>query len=73
MRVFKLKKGGETENVEETLVILNRDIDSELLKRAINICADDNLNIKETLEYLDEQLRCIDDFTSADNLFTFYC
>lgn len=72
MKVFKIRKGGETENVEEAVVILNRDIDGELLKRAINICADDNLTVQQTLYYLDEQLQCID-YSTFDDLFTFYC
>ena len=72
MKIFKIRKGGETENVEEALVILNRDIDGELLKRAVNICADENLNVQQTIYYLDEQLKCIDYYT-FDDLFTFYC
>jgi len=71
MRVFKLKKGGETENVEEAIVILNRAIDDELLKKAINICADNNFDLNEILKYLDEQFNCLD-FASLSNLDTFY-
>lgn len=72
MRVFKLKKGGETENVDEVIVILTRPIDDELLKKAINICADNQLDINQTLDYIDEQFNCLD-FASLGNLETFYC
>ena len=72
MRVFKLKKGGETENADEVIVVLNRLIDDELIKKAINICADQNLTLNATINYIQEQFNCID-FTTSDDLFTFYC
>lgn len=72
MRIFKLKKGGETENVEEVIVVLNRTIDDVLLKKAINICADNNFTIHETLKYIEDQFNCIS-FTSLSDLETFYC
>ena len=72
MRVFKLKKGGETENVDEAIVILTRDIDEELLKKAINICADNNYTVEQTLHYIDEQFNCLD-FANFTDLETFYC
>lgn len=72
MRVFKLKKGGETENVDELLIVLNRDIDDELLTKAINICAEKDFNILQTKFYLENQFNCID-FVEDDDLKTFYC
>lgn len=72
MRVFKLRKGGETENAEEVIVILTRAIDDELLKKAVNICADNNYDINKTLNYIDEQFNCLD-FASLSDLETFYC
>lgn len=72
MRVFKLKKGGETENAPEILVVLNRDIDEELLTKAINICAAKDFILMETKMYLEHQFNCID-FVENDDLKTFYC
>lgn len=72
MRIFKLKKGGEIENVEEAIVILTRAIDDELIKKAINICASNNFTVNETLNYIDEQFNCLD-FASLSDLETFYC
>lgn len=72
MRLFKLKKGGETENADVVIVVLNRLIDDVLLKKAINLCADNNYTINETLEYIDDQFKCIS-FTSLSDLETFYC
>ena len=72
MRVFKLKKGGEVENADEVIVILSRTIDDELLKKAINICAENNYSVEQTLKYIDEQFNCID-FASFSDLETFYC
>ncbi len=72
MRVFKLKKGGETENTEEVIIMLSREIDRELIMKAINICAERNFNIAATMNYLDEQFHCIEDTSSLD-LETFYC
>lgn len=72
MQIFKLQKGGEVENPETVIVILKRTIDDELLKKAINICAENNFNVTETLNYLEEQFNCIN-FTSFSDLKTFYC
>ncbi len=72
MRIFKLMKGGEVENTEEVIVVLNRLIDDELLKKAINICASNNFTINETLDYIDLQFNCID-FNTSEDLNTFYC
>lgn len=72
MRVFKLKKGGETENVDEAIVILTRAIDDELIEKAINMCAEKDYTPKETIKYLDEQFNGVNDAT-YDGLKTFYC
>lgn len=72
MKIFKLKKGGQTENVEEVTIVLSRIIDDELLKKAINICAKNDFTVSETIDYLNEQFNCID-YISFDDLETFYC
>ena len=72
MRIFKLQKGGETENVDDAIIVLSRPIDDELIKKAINICADNNFSLNETIKYLDEQFNCLD-FVTLSNLETFYC
>lgn len=72
MRIFKIKKGGKTENPEEAVVILTRDVDGELLTKAVNICADKEMNVQQTIYYLKEQFDCIE-FATFDDLFTFYC
>ena len=72
MRIFKLKKGGETENVDEGIIVLNRDIDSELLKKAVNICAEKNYNVADTVKYVQEQFDCVE-FTAFGDLDTLYC
>jgi len=72
VRVFKLKKGGETENARELLIVLTRDIDDELLTKAINICAEKEFDINQTKIYLELQFNCID-FVENDDLKTFYC
>ena len=72
MKIFKLKKGGQTENVEEVTIILRRIIDDELLTKAINICAKNDFTVSETIDYLNEQFDCID-YISFDDLETFYC
>ena len=72
MRIFKIKKGGETENVEEVTVVLTKIIDDELLKKAINICADNNFSLEETIKYIEDQFNCVG-FVTFDDLFTFYC
>lgn len=71
MQIFKLKKGGETENVKETVVVLHRDIDEELLKSAINIVAKDNPNnVYDVIEYLGNQFDNISLY--EDDVETFY-
>lgn len=72
MKIFKIKKGGDTENPEEAIVVLTRIIDDELLKKAINICAQNNYDVVGTINYLREQFDCVD-FVTFDNLNTFYC
>lgn len=72
MRVFKITKGGEVENIDERIVVLTRMIDDELLKKAINICAENNFSVHDTLKYIEEQFNCID-FATDSNLETFYC
>ena len=73
MQIFKLKKGGETENVKETVVVLNknRDIDKDLLMSAINIAAKDNpTTAYEVIAYLDNQFEAIESY--EDDVETFY-
>lgn len=71
MRMFKLKKGGETENVKETIVVMNRDIDKDLLKCAINLVAKDNPDsIDEVLNYLSNQFDNV--CLSENDVETFY-
>lgn len=72
MRIFKIKKGGDVENVDEALIVLTRIIDDELLKKAVNICAKNNCSVSETVKYLQDQFNCVD-FVTFDNLNTFYC
>lgn len=72
MRVFKIKKGGETENVDEVIVVLTKAIDDELLKKAINICAEQNFTLDETIKYIEDQFNCVS-FVTFNDLFTFYC
>ena len=43
-----------------------------VLKTAINICAENDLTVNETIKYLDNQFECID-FITFDDLDTFYC
>lgn len=72
MRVFKIKKGGDVENSEDAFVVLSRPIDEDLLKTAINICAEKNLSIQDTLQYIDRQFNCLD-FVTLSDVETFYC
>ena len=71
MRIFKITKGGETENVEEAIVVLTKDIDDELLKKAINICAANKYTINAIINYIEDQFNCLD-FVTFSNLETFY-
>ncbi len=71
MQIFKLKKGGETENVKETVVVLTRDIDKQLLMGAINIAAKkEPQEVYDVIEYLKEQFANIDIY--EDDVETFY-
>ncbi len=71
MQIFKLKKGGETENVKETIVVLYRDIDGELLKSAINLAAKNNPNNSDdVIEYLNNQFDNVS--LCEDDVETFY-
>lgn len=73
MQIFKLKKGGETENVKETVVVLNknRDIDKDLLMSAINLAAKKNPETSyEVISYLDNQFEAVELY--EDDVETFY-
>lgn len=70
MQVFKLKEGGKTENVEETVVVLNRDIDRDLLVKAINNKADENLGEAAILKYIEDNFKAI--YCVEKDLETFY-
>lgn len=70
MQIFKLKKGGETENVKETVVVLNRNIDRELLISAINKQADKEKGEAEILKYLEDNFKAI--YCIENDLETFY-
>lgn len=71
MQIFKLKKGGETENVKETVVVLTRDIDKLLLMGAINIVAkNDPKDVHDIIDYLKEQFANVDMY--VDDVETFY-
>ena len=70
MQIFKLKKGGETENVKETIVVLNRNIDRELLISAINKQADKEKGEAEILKYLEDNFKAI--YCIENDLETFY-
>lgn len=59
MQIFKLKKGGETENVEETIVVLNRNIDRELLISAINKQAKNGKGESEILKYIEDNFNAV--------------
>lgn len=72
MKIFKIKKGGETENADEVIVVLNRTIDDELLKKAVNICAENNYDVAQTVKYIQEQFNCVE-FTTFSDLNTLYC
>lgn len=70
MQIFKLKKGGETENVKETVVILNRPIDRELLISSINKQAEKNKSDVEILKYIEDNFKAV--YLVSDDLETFY-
>ena len=73
MQIFKLKKGGETENVKETIIVLKKPVDEELLKTAINIVAKRNpTDVYEFIEFLKTQFDCIYGYDVLDDVETFY-
>lgn len=70
MQIFKLRKGGKTENVEETIVVLNRNIDRDLIVKAINNVAADNTSEAEILKYIEDNFKAI--YQVENDLETFY-
>ena len=70
MQIFKLKKGGETENVKETIVVLNRPIDRELLISSINKQAEKGKSDVEILQYIEDNFKAV--YFVCDDLETFY-
>lgn len=70
MQVFKLKKGGETENVKETIVILNRNIDKDLLVKAINKQAELGKDEVGILQYIEDNFKAV--YCVENELETFY-
>ena len=70
MQIFKLKKGGETENVKETLVILNRNIDRDLLVAAINKQAEARKDETAILKYLEDNFKAV--YRVENDVETFY-
>ena len=71
MQIFKLKKGGETVNVKETVIVLTREIDKLLLMGAINIVAkNDPKDVNDIIDYLKEQFANVDIY--EDDVETFY-
>lgn len=59
MQIFKLKKGGKVENIEETTVVLNRNIDRELLISAINKEAEKGKGESEILKYIEDNFNAV--------------
>ena len=70
MQIFKLKKGGKTENLEETIVVLNRNIDRDLLIKAINNKAEENATEAEIIKYIEDNFKAI--YQVENDLETFY-
>lgn len=70
MQIFKLRKGGKTENVEETIVVLNRNIDRDLIVKAINNVAADDTSEAEILKYIEDNFKAI--YQVENDLETFY-
>lgn len=70
MQIFKLKKGGETENVKETIVILNRNIDRDLLVKAINKKAEEGCEESGILQYIEDNFKAV--YCVEKDLETFY-
>lgn len=70
MQIFKLRKGGKIENVEETIVVLNRNIDKDLLIKAINNVAGDETTVAEVLKYLEDNFNAV--YQVETDLETFY-
>ena len=70
MQIFKLQKGGKTENVGETIVVLNRNIDRDLIVKAINNVAGDDTSEAEILKYIEDNFKAI--YQVETDLETFY-
>lgn len=70
MQIFKLKKGGETENVKETIVVLNRNIDKDLLVKAINKQAELGKDEVGILQYIEDNFKAV--YCVENELETFY-
>ena len=70
MQIFKLKKGGETENVKETVVILNRNIDRDLLLSAINKQAENGKGESEILKFIEDNFKAV--YCVENDIETFY-
>lgn len=70
MQIFKLKKGGETENPKETIVILNRNLDRDLLISAINKKAKENVDESTILKYIEDNFKAV--YCVENDLETFY-
>lgn len=70
MQIFKLKKGGETENVKETVVILNRNIDRDLLLSAINKQAENGKGESEILKFIEDNFKAV--YCVENEIETFY-
>ena len=70
MQIFKLQKGGQTENAKETIVILNRNIDRNLLVSAINSQAKLNKDEAQILKYIEDNFKAV--YCVENDLETFY-
>ena len=70
MQIFKLKKGGETENVKETIVILNRNIDRDLLLSAINKQAEKGKGEGDILKFIEDNFKAV--YCVENEIETFY-
>lgn len=70
MQIFKLKKGGKTENTEEIIVMLNRPIDRDLIIKAINNKADENATEASILQYIEDNFKAV--YCVEKDLETFY-
>lgn len=71
MQIFKLKKGGEVEKPKETIVILNRNIDRDLLVAAINKKAEEgDVDEASILKYIEDNFKAV--YCVENELDTFY-